>query len=73
MKERVLDTRGKADDGDARNILSKKKQDVVMTPGYHTRRGGRYDSREDRSPTLKPPRTCVFSQEIHAAPIPQHF
>ena len=73
VKERVLDTRGKADDGDACNVLSKKKQDTAMTPGYHTRRGGRYDSREDWSPTPEPPGTRVFSREIHAAPIPPRF
>ena len=36
VKERVLDRRGKDDDGDARNVLSKKKQDAATTPGYHT-------------------------------------
>jgi hypothetical protein len=41
--------------------------------GYHPRRGGRYDSREDRSPTLEPPGTHVFSREIHTASFPQRF
>jgi hypothetical protein len=41
--------------------------------GYHPRRGGHYDSREDRSPTLEPPGTRVFSREIRTASFPQHF
>jgi hypothetical protein len=41
--------------------------------GYHPRRGGRYDSREDRSPTSEPPGTRVFSQEIRTGNFPQHF
>jgi hypothetical protein len=40
--------------------------------GY-PRRGGRYDSREDRSPTPEPPGTCVFSREIRTASFPQRF
>jgi hypothetical protein len=32
--------------------------------GYHPRRGGRYDGREDCSPTPEPPGTRVFSREI---------
>jgi hypothetical protein len=35
--------------------------------GYHPRRGGRYDSREDRSPTPEPPGTRVFNREIRTA------
>jgi hypothetical protein len=41
--------------------------------GYHPRRGGCYDSREDRSPTPEPPGTCVFSREIRTASFPQRF
>jgi hypothetical protein len=42
--------------------------------GRATRRwGGRYDSREDRSPTPEPPGTHVFSQEIRTASFPQCF
>ena len=33
VKERVLDTRGKSDDSDTRNILNRKKQDAAMTHG----------------------------------------
>jgi hypothetical protein len=36
-------------------------------------RGGRYDSREDRSPTLEPPGTRVFSREIRTVSFLQHF
>jgi hypothetical protein len=41
--------------------------------GYRPRRGGRYDSREDRSPTPEPPGTHVFSREIRTASFPQRF
>jgi hypothetical protein len=41
--------------------------------GYHPRRGGCYDSREDRSPTPEPPGTRVFSREIRTASFPQRF
>jgi hypothetical protein len=41
--------------------------------GYHPRQGGRYDSREDRSPTSEPPMTRVFSQEIRTTSFPQRF
>jgi hypothetical protein len=41
--------------------------------GYHPRRGGRYDSDEDRSPTPEPPGTRVFSREIRAMAFPQRF
>jgi len=46
VKERLLDTRDKADDGGARNILNQKKRDGAAC-GYHPRRGGRFDSKED--------------------------
>jgi hypothetical protein len=41
--------------------------------GYHPRRGGRYDSREDRSPTPEPLGTRVFSREIRTASFPRRF
>jgi hypothetical protein len=41
--------------------------------GYHPRRGGRYDSREDRSPTPEPPGTRMFSREIRTVRFPQRF
>ena len=72
-KERIQVTRGHADDGDARNVLNKKKKQDGEARGYHPRRGGRYDSKEDRSPSPKPPGNHVFSQEIHTAPFPPRF
>jgi hypothetical protein len=36
--------------------------------GYHPRRGGRYDSEEDRSPSPEPPGPRVFSRAIRRAP-----
>jgi hypothetical protein len=74
-KERLLDAR-RALDGDARNVINARrtsKADARAARGYHPRRGGRYDSGEDRSPTLEPPGTRVFSREIRAAAFPQRF
>jgi hypothetical protein len=75
-KERLLDTRGQARDGDARNIINARqtsKADARAAAGYHPRRGGRYDSDEDRSLTPEPPGTRVFSREIRVAAFPQRF
>jgi hypothetical protein len=75
-KERLLDTRGQARDGDARNVINARrtsKADARAAAGYHPRLGGRYDSDEDRSPTPEPPGTRVFSREIRAAASPQRF
>jgi hypothetical protein len=66
IKDRILDTRGNDNDGDARNILNQKKRDGAAH-GYHPRRGGCYDSKEDRSPSSEPPGTHVFSQEFRSA------
>jgi hypothetical protein len=41
--------------------------------GYHPRRGGRYDSGEDRSPSPEPPGPRVFSRAIRRAPFPTRF
>jgi hypothetical protein len=41
--------------------------------GYHPRRGGRYDSEEDRSPSPEPPGPRVFSRAIRQAPFPAWF
>jgi hypothetical protein len=71
-KERLLDMR-RARDGDARNVISARrtsKADARAAAGYHPRRGERYDSDEDRSPTLEPPGTRVFSREIRVAAFP---
>jgi hypothetical protein len=76
VKERILDTRGQAQDGDARNVINARRTgntETRATAGYHPRWGGRYDSREDRSPTPEPPGTRVFSREIRTASFPQRF
>jgi hypothetical protein len=75
-KERLLDTRGQAQDGDARNIINARRTgntEARAAVGYHPRQGGRYDSLEDHSPTPEPPGTRVFSREIHTASFPQRF
>jgi hypothetical protein len=41
--------------------------------GYHPRRGGRYDSEDDRSPSPEPPGPRVFSRAIRRAPFPARF
>jgi hypothetical protein len=72
-KERLLDTRGQAQDGDARNVINARRTsnaEARAAVGYHPRRGGHYDSGEDRSPTLEPPGTRVFSRKIRTANFP---
>jgi hypothetical protein len=72
-KEWLLDTRGQDQDGDARNVINARRTgnaETRATVGYHPRRGGRYDSREDRSPTPEPQGTCVFSREIRTTIFP---
>jgi hypothetical protein len=74
-KERLLYTR-RTLDGDARNVINARRAsraDAWAAVGYHPRRGGRYDSDEDRSPTPEPPGTRVFSREIRATAFPQRF
>jgi hypothetical protein len=41
--------------------------------GYHPRRGGRYDTEEDRSPSPEPPGPRVFSRAIRRASFPARF
>jgi hypothetical protein len=41
--------------------------------GYHPRRGGRYDSEEDQSPSLEPTGPRAFSRAIRRAPFPARF
>jgi hypothetical protein len=75
-KDRLLDTRGQARDGDARNVINARrtsKAEARAAAGYQPRRGGRYDCDEDRSPTPEPPGTRVFSREIRMATFPQRF
>ena len=64
-KEHLHDTRRRADDGDARNIINGRK--------YTPRRGGRFDPEHDRGLSPEPPGTRVFSREIRTAPFPPRF
>jgi hypothetical protein len=62
-----------AQEGDAHNVINAWRTGNIETraaAGYHPWRGGRYDSREDRSPTPEPSRTRVFSREIHTTSFP---
>jgi hypothetical protein len=64
VRERIIHMRGQAQDSDARNVINTQRTgnaEPRVAAGYHPRRGGRYDSREDRSPTPEPPGTRVFS------------
>jgi hypothetical protein len=47
--------------------------DERVRRGYHPRRGGRYDSEEDRSPSPDPPGPRAFSWAIQRAPFPARF
>jgi hypothetical protein len=47
--------------------------DERVRRGYHPRCGGRYDSEEDRSPSLEPPGRQAFSWAIRRAPFPARF
>jgi hypothetical protein len=47
--------------------------DERVRRGYHPRRGGRYDSGEDRSPSPEPPGLRAFSRAIRRAPFPTRF
>jgi hypothetical protein len=48
-------------------------KDDSAARGYHTHRGGCYDSGEDRSPSPEPPGPRVFSKAIRRAQFPAHF
>jgi ribonuclease HI len=47
--------------------------DEKVRQGYHPRRGGRYDSEEDQSPSPEPPGPQAFSRAIRRAPFPARF
>jgi hypothetical protein len=47
--------------------------DEKVRRGYHPRRGGRYDNKEDRSPSPEPPGLQAFSRAIRRAPFPTWF
>jgi hypothetical protein len=75
-RERILDTRGQAQDGDTRNVINARwtgNTETRAVVGYHPRWGRRYDSREDRSLTPEPPGTRVFNREIRTTSFPQCF
>jgi hypothetical protein len=76
VKEWILDARGHVEDGDARNVINARRTgngETRAAAGYHSRRGGHYDSREDCSLTPEPPGTRVFSREIRTTSFPQRF
>jgi hypothetical protein len=76
VREWILDMRGQAQDGDARNVINGRRRgdaEARAAAGYHPRWGGRYDSQEDRSPTPETSGTRVFSREIRTASFPQCF
>jgi hypothetical protein len=47
--------------------------DEKVRRGYHPRRGGRYDSEEDRSPSSEPLGLQAFSRAIRRASFPTRF
>jgi hypothetical protein len=51
----------------------RSRLDEKVRRGYHPRRGGRYDSEEDRSPSPEPPGPQAFSRAIRRAPFPARF
>jgi hypothetical protein len=50
-----------------------RRHNEKVRRGYHPRRGGRYDSGEDRSPSPEPPGPQAFSRAIRRAPFPTRF
>jgi hypothetical protein len=76
VRERILDTRGQAQDDDTRNVINAYRKggtEARAAAGYHPQRGGRYDSRDDCSPTPEPLGTRVFRREIRTVSFPQCF
>ena len=47
--------------------------DEKVRRGYHPRRGGHYDSEEDRSPSPEPPGPQAFNRAIRRAMFPTRF
>jgi hypothetical protein len=64
--------RGRLGDEQHRHDRRARLEEMVRR-GYHPRRGGRYDSEEDRSPSPGPPGLRVFSRAIRRAPFPARF
>jgi hypothetical protein len=60
--------------GDERHHRNHRARlDKRVRRGYHPRRGGHYDSEEDRSPSPEPPGPQAFSQAIRRASFPARF
>jgi hypothetical protein len=60
--------------GDAqRHHDHRARLDEKVRRGYHPRRGGHYDSGEDRSPSPELPGPQAFSRAIRRAPFPTRF
>ena len=57
------------------DVVSRRRRHDNDGPaqGYHPHRGARYDSGEDRSPSLRPPGPRVFSRAIRSAHFPARF
>jgi hypothetical protein len=60
-------------DNEHRRHDRRSRLDEKVLRGYHPRRGGRYDSGEDRSPSPEPPGPQAFSRAIRRAPFPTRF
>jgi hypothetical protein len=56
-----------------RRLDRRARLDEKVRRGYHPRRGGRYDSGEDQSPSPEPPGPQAFSRAIRRAPFPTRF
>jgi hypothetical protein len=60
--------------GDEQHHRNRQAQlEERVRQSYHPRRGGRYDSEEDRRPSPEPPGPRVFSRAIRRAPFPARF
>jgi hypothetical protein len=57
----------------ARGTHRRAHLDEKVRRGYHPRRGGRYGSGEDQSPSPEPPGPQAFSWAIRRAPFPTRF
>jgi hypothetical protein len=60
-------------DNEQRRHECRARLEERVCRGYHPKRGGRYDSGEDRSPSPEPPGPRVFSRAIRRAPFPARF
>jgi hypothetical protein len=58
---------------DQRRRDHRARLEEKVRQGYHPRRGGRYDSEEDWSPSPEPPGLRVFNRAIRRAPFLARF